>query len=532
MDNMPKNWENVAIEEVLALLENGNTTEQGWSPRCENYSVGNSDHWGVLKTTAIQDGQFLPEYNKQLPEKLSPRIQLEINSGDILMTSAGPRTRCGITCLVESTPRRLMMSGKMYRFRTYEKYLRSKYLTYYLRSQEAKEAIDQMKTGISDSGLNLTHNRFRRLSIPLAPTNEQDRITTRIEELLSELDVGVDSLKTARQQLKVYRQSLLKHAFEGKVTEQWRKENTVKHETVSQLLERVKDEREVHYDQQLDVWKIAVEEWEENGAVGKKPPKPRKLISVNHENIEKKIKSLPDSWHSMMIGDIVLSLGQGWSPKCNPIEAGVADWGVIKTTAIQDLHFNEKENKQLPTGIYARPWLEIKENDILITRAGPRNRVGVVCRVRRARKKLMLCDKAYRMRFSDNIALSPFIEAFFSTPLFRKNIEMLKTGISDSGLNITQPRLLGLQIPTPPLEEQYELVRIISNRLSVIDKTISDISSSIDQHISLQQSILKKAFSGKLVAQDPSDEPAKILLKRIQEQKSINAKYAERKINP
>ena len=91
--------------------------------------------------------------------------------------------------------------------------------------------------------------------------DEQRRIVAKIEELFSELDKGVESLKTARAKLNVYRQAVLKHAFEGKLTAQWREENKDKLETPEQLLARIKQEREARYGQQLQEWKAA-KEWE------------------------------------------------------------------------------------------------------------------------------------------------------------------------------------------------------------------------------------------------------------------------------
>ena len=95
-------------------------------------------------------------------------------------------------------------------------------------------------------------------------SKEQRRIVAKIEELFSELDKGVESLKTARRQLEVYRQSVLKHAFEGKLTAQWREENKDKLEKPEQLLARVKSERVVHYERQLQKWRTAIEEWEDS----------------------------------------------------------------------------------------------------------------------------------------------------------------------------------------------------------------------------------------------------------------------------
>ena len=81
-----------------------------------------------------------------------------------------------------------------------------------------------------------------------------------------ELDKGIESLKTARRQLEVYRQAVLKHAFEGKLTAQWREENKDKLEKPEQLLARIKQEREARYEQQLQEWKRTVNTWEAEGS--------------------------------------------------------------------------------------------------------------------------------------------------------------------------------------------------------------------------------------------------------------------------
>jgi len=112
----------------------------------------------------------------------------------------------------------------------------SRYLLYLIRSIEREIAKDG--TGTTFSAINKQYIEEVRFGLP--PLNEQHRIVAKIEELFSELDKGVESLKQAREQLKVYRQALLKHAFEGKLTEQWRKENADKLETAEQLLERIK----------------------------------------------------------------------------------------------------------------------------------------------------------------------------------------------------------------------------------------------------------------------------------------------------
>jgi type I restriction enzyme S subunit len=155
-----------------------------------------------------------------------------------------------------------------------------------------------MKTGISDSGLNLTHGRFAELIVPLAPLNEQLRIVTKIDELFSELDKGVESLRTVRDQLQVYRQAVLKHAFEGKLTAGWRDENKDKLETADQLLKRIRKEREIRYKRQLEEWEDALRNWETQGRATNKPAKPQipPLIARLSHTATADLPTLPPSW--------------------------------------------------------------------------------------------------------------------------------------------------------------------------------------------------------------------------------------------
>ena len=128
---------------------------------------------------------------------------------------------------------------------------------------------------------------------------EQRRIVAKIEELFSELDKGIESLKTARAQLNVYRQAVLKHAFEGKLTAQWREENKDKLETPEQLLARIKQEREARYEQQVQEWKSTVKTWEETGKPGnKKPskPKPANDPSPIGQEDRERLLEIPDEW--------------------------------------------------------------------------------------------------------------------------------------------------------------------------------------------------------------------------------------------
>lgn len=186
----------VALGKLLVPLSNKRLLQQGWSPRCLTTPSPDDQTWGVVKTTAIQFGWFDDIQNKQLPGDLAAKPAIEIQVGDLLMTCAGPRSRCGVPTLVRHSRPRLMMSGKMYRFRP-KPGLDPEFLEKWLLSPEAQRRIDEMKTGISDSGLNLTQDRFLQLPVPLPPPGEQRRIVEILEDHLSHLDAASSGLDEA-----------------------------------------------------------------------------------------------------------------------------------------------------------------------------------------------------------------------------------------------------------------------------------------------------------------------------------------------
>ncbi len=356
--------------------------------------------------------------------------------------------------------------------------------------------------------------------IPLPPLAEQRRIVAKIEELFSELDAGEESLRRARRQLGVYRQSLLKQAFEGKLTAPWRKQNPHLLESPGQFLNRIQEERQKRYEEQLKEWKSTIRKSVDTA--DKKPPKPSILRAVSGR-IEIFASSFPPEWHSMNLSQIALELGQGWSPKCESHAASADEWGVMKTTAIQPGRFQPEASKVLPPRFSPRPWLGLRNNDILITRAGPRSRCGVVCRVVGDHPKLLLCDKAYRLAFAEGATSASFIELLLCSPVAADAIENLKTGINDSGVNITQTSFLQLVVPIPSLPEQQEIVRLLDEQFTVIEQNEREIDAALKRSAALRQSILKKAFTGQIVPQDPTDEPASALLERIREERTTHS---------
>jgi type I restriction enzyme S subunit len=495
---LPPGWAVAPIEDLFWPLEDGRTLHQGWSPQCKKTPAQTNEDWGVLKTTAIQAGEFLPQHNKQLPEHLEPRPQSEVKTGDILITCAGPRVRCGVACLVRNTRPRLMMSGKMYRFRVSPDKFDARYLEAFLLTPAAQAAIDKMKTGGSDSGLNLTHDRFRPLPVPVAPLKEQQRMMDLVEELMSDLDAGVSALKRVQTKLEAYRASVLKAAVEGALTAEWREKHPAK-EPASALLTRILNERRRRWEEaQLQKFKNADKEPPKNWKDKYKEPAPPKTDGL---------PQLPAGWIWVSL-DQIFEVERGRfsiRPRNDPryyggqepfVQIGdlPREGGSIKAyhQTLNDAGLSVSKKFPAGTVLIAIVGATIGNTGILaFDSCCPDSLVA------------LQCSSSNRLRFAE----------FF----LRKVKLTLRLAASASGgqpninLNLLQP----MAIPLPPENELEAIIEVVEDQISVIDHLETDLESQLKSAQALRQSIFRSAFKGQLVPQNPKDEPAAELLKRI-----------------
>ena len=352
------------------------------------------------------------------------------------------------------------------------------------------------------------------------PLNEQRRIISKIEALFSELDKGVESLEKAREQLKLYRQSVLKQAFEGKLTAQWREENQDKLETPEQLLVRIKGEREVRYGQQLSDWKVAVKEWEEKGKLRKKPTRPKKLKEILQPSTTeiKLLPSLPNGWLYLRLGLLIEEPKYGTSKKCDYDyeDAGVLRIpniarGIVDTSDLKGANFTDEEKY-----IYS-----LRSGDILMIRSnGSISLVGQCALISEAEEQFLYAGYLIRLRSNPAVLFPEYLVTLMLSHILRTQIE--HTAKSTSGVNnINSGEIQSIIVPLCSSSEQKTVVKHLSESLSKIDAIEAEIDNQLFKEALLRQSILKQAFSGQLVEQGPHDEPASVLLSRIRTARNL-----------
>jgi type I restriction enzyme, S subunit len=388
---------------------------------------------------------------------------------------------------------------------------------------------------IKDNGYARHYQHIEKEFLPLAPLPVQRSIISKTEELFSDLDNGIANFKKAQEQLKIYRQAVLKKAFEGELTKEWRAKQTHL-PTAEELLKQIKEERQNHYNQQIEDWKKAVKVWEKNGKVDKKPNKPRKLkeLSTFSEDELNEFVDLPENWiwskvdkiidhhtHSIKAGPFGSSLKKSFY-----VENGYKIYGQEQVISgnhkIGNYYVNEAKYQELFS-------CAVKPQDALISLVGTVGKVLILpvdCENGIINPRLIKIsfNSFYNPEFFKYYFESAYLKSLYAHKSHGATMDIITLGIIQE-----------LPFPLFSIREQNQIILEIESRLSVCDKVEQSISESIIKAEALRQSILKKAFEGKLLSQAEIEqckaaadyEPASELLKKIQAEKL--AKELEKK---
>lgn len=509
---LPTNWIWTHISELGQVVSGGTP-----STKVIEYWGGDIP-WVSPADLSKYSDKYISRGKKSLTQlglnKSSARL---MPTGSILLSSRAP-----IGYVVIST--NPISTNQGFKNLVPSKYIFNEYIYYYLKS--SKQLLEDYASGTTFK--ELSSKGFARIPVPLPPFNEQHHIVNKIEELFSELDAGVESLKTAQAQLKRYRQSVLKSAFEGKLTAEWREQQQEEGnlESAKELLQKIQEERQNRYQKELDAWEKEVQLWEENGKLGKKPKKPQKPkeLSPLTEAELAELPELPKGWFWKKVGYLTLRVEYGTATKSEDsgkipvlrmgnIQNGFLDWSDLVYT-----NNDEEINKYY-----------LSSGDVLFNRTNSPEWVGKTA-LYLGKQPAIFAGYLIRINQIPTIVNARYLNYFLNSIFAKKHSNKVKTdGVNQSNINGT--KLINYPFPYCSLEEQNKIVEEIESRFSICDQLEATITENLQKSEALRQSILKQAFSGKLVPQNPNDEPASVLLERIKQEKENAQNLTQTSLN-
>jgi len=429
---LPKGWAQVALEQ-LGIISSGKTPKPA-----ELFSEGMYPYYKVADMNTIGNEKYMIYTKSFLPTTYAGRV---FPPNTIVFPKNGGA--------VLTNKKRILKKHSLVDLNTgaYTPFtdLCFDYVFYLFSTVDFRKLYKGSALPTIDS--NLVNN----LIFPLPPLAEQHRIVAKIDALFSKLDKGVETLQTIRQQLRIYRQAVLKWAFEGRLTN----ENIYKYCRLQDL-----------------------------------------CYFITKGTTPKKDKMLSD------YGDVP------FIKVYNLTFSGMLDFTIDPTFVSYDTH----------NGFLLRS--KVLPGDVLMNIVGPP--LGKVSIVPYTFDEFNINQAIARFRCKKELN-NRFLAHFL---LFDGTIETIskKSKATAGQFNLTLEVCRDIELPLPNIDEQIKIVAKIESRLSVCDKLEQIVDENLSKAQALKQSILKKAFAGQLVPQDPNDEPAEALLKRIKNTQSMKRK--------
>ena len=425
-------------------------------------------------------------------------------TNDVLLAKITPCMENGKLALVPPLQDHLAFGSTEFHVLRAKDQVQPSWLAYFLSQSAFRRLARQNMTG-SAGQLRVATTWLSDALIPVAPATEQTRIVAKLEELLSDLDAGVAELKAAQKKLAQYRQSLLKAAVEGALTAAWRTQHQPT-ETGAQLLQRILQERRARWEaRQLakfaEQGKTLPKDWQ------KKYPEPVQPDASG-------LPQLPQGWVWATI-DQIAQVGTGVTPlrsKSAYFNEGTIPWvtsGALNSEAVAsatelvtELALKECRLELYPVGsllvaMYGEGKTRGKCSELRIPATINQAIAAIVLEPAaqscKAYLKAFLLDSYEKMRAQASGGVQPNL-----------NLQIVKA----------------IALPLPPCSEQAEITQLLDGQFDQISQQQIAVQVSLQQSTAQRQNILRAAFSGQLVPQDPHDEPASALLERIRAERA------------
>ncbi len=207
---------------------------------------------------------------------------------------------------------------------------------------------------------------------------------------------------------------------------------------------------------------------------------------------------IPIHWRTSRLKHCISRIEQGWSPQCDAQPAGDGEWGVLKVGCVNRDTFSPGQNKKLPGSLRPEPDLEVRDGDILVSRANTTSLLGLAALVNKPRSKLMLSDKLFRFRAKADQFDSAYLVAALRAKACRAQIESSTNGASSSMQNIGQSVLRELWLAVPPLAEQQAIVTHIAQEARPLNKAIARLEREIELLLEYRTRVVTDIVTGQL----------------------------------
>lgn len=329
---------------------------------------------------------------------------------------------------------------------------------YYTISREDFRAEAKRKMSGAVGQQRVPSHFLETYEIPVPDVSKQQEVIQEIEKQFTRLDASVKSLEKVKQKLGIYRKCVLKAAFDGTLTKEWRGEYKDKIEPASVLLERIK------------------KDWEKIG---------KSYNLLPHVELSDTTK-LPDSWALARVADICgLINGRAFKPK---------EWASEGIPIIRIQNLNNRESEFNYCNFEVNNRFYVDTGQLLFAWSGtPGTSFGA--HIWKG-GKAVLNQHIFKVEINESC-----LNKVFLMHLLNKNVDgYIQKAHGTAGLaHITKKKFEESVLSIPPFEEQNKIVEEIESRFSVIEKLEETVDGALKKSEMLRKSILKNAFEGKLV---------------------------------
>tara|TARA_R110001583_G_scaffold18601_1_gene73824 strand:+ start:14408 stop:16150 length:1743 start_codon:yes stop_codon:yes gene_type:complete len=498
--SLPEGWIKTTLGEAFSWGSGGTPT------RTNSIYYDGDIPWLIIRD--LNDSYVSDSANQITEEGLSNSSAKWVEPGSILIAMYGSIGKLGIATKRLTTNQAIAF--------TQPGLVNGKYLFYYLRS--IRTVLNNQGKGVAQK--NISQTVLNSFPFILAPRVTQDKLVEKIEELFSHIDAGVEGLKQAKTKLQQYRQSVLKDAVTGKLTEKWREQNSDKLKPANELLERILEERRANWEaEQLKIF-------EEKGKTPKDDKWKEKYVAPKDAT---EVEDLPNSWVSTITDQVfsfVTSGSRGWAKYYSeegPLFIRVGNLFHYNV----ELDFRKLQRVSPPEGSEGSR-TKVQEGDNLISITADVGMVGYVpCNFEEAyiNQHVALARPVKRV-------MGKYLSWLLSGDFAKEQFKALQKGATKAGLGLDDIRSISFGLPS--LLEQEQIVQEIESKIAGIDRLKKETELKILHASKLKSSILADAFSGKLLENIETDETAEQLLERIKAEKEkliANKPKAETKRN-